>query len=295
MSILLGNSTQYSILTHTNCVTVLKTKTQIDSRFSAIGYANRIFAISAIHGEVEKLAFLHDNIYEHISPGDRVIYTGNYIGYGPNSAYVIDEILAFRRAVLAKRSMIPSDIIYLRGAQEEMWQKLLQLQFAPDPTKTFTWMLGNGLAATLGAYGLCQHDGIEACRQGIVGLSKWTAHIRDRLNNHAGHQTFTTQLVRAAYSPEDAQYPMLFVHSGIDTQKPLDEQGDSFWWAHDRFDQITEPYLPFEKVIRGYDPTHKGPSYNCVKATIDGGCGFGGDLACTAFASNGNIIDTLLC
>ncbi len=266
---------------------------QHDSRFSSLGKARRIFAISAIHGEIERLTLLHDEIFPHITAGDRIVYTGNYIGYGEHSPHVLDEILAFRRAVLAKPSMIPSDLIYLRGAQEEMWQKLLQLQFAPDPTKAFTWMLGNGLSNTLYAYGLCPHDGIEACRQGIVGITKWTNHIRDILKKHAGHQTLSTGLVRAAYTPKESEYPMLFVNAGIDTQKPLENQGDNFWWAHNRFDKIDEPYKPFEKIIRGYDPTHKGVNNDRVKATIDGGCGFGGTLICSAFTPNGEVIDTI--
>lgn len=266
-----------------------------DIRFSSLGKARRIFAISAIHGEIERLTLLHDQIFPHITAGDRVLYTGNYIGYGEHSPAVLDEILAFRRAVLSKPSMIPTDLVYLRGAQEEMWQKLLQLQFAPDPTKAFTWMLGNGLSNTLYAYGLCPHDGIEACRQGIVGLSEWTGHIRDVLKKHAGHQTFSTNLVRAAFTPRASEYPILFVNAGIDTQKPLENQGDNFWWAHERFDQIDQPYKPFEKIIRGYDPTHKGVEYNGVKATIDGGCGFGGTLVCSAFRPDGDVIDMVEC
>lgn len=260
-----------------------------------IGKARRIFAISAIHGEIERLTLLHDEIYPHIEAGDRIIYTGNYIGYGEHSHHVLDEILAFRRAVLAKPSMIPSDLIYLRGAQEEMWQKLLQLQFAPDPTNALTWMLGNGLTNTLYAYNLCPHEGIEACRQGIVGLSKWTNHIRDILKKHAGHDIFSTQLVRAAYTKEDSECPMLFVNAGINTESPLDNQGDSFWWAHNQFEKLNEPFKPFEKIIRGYDPTHKGVQHSEIKSTIDGGCGFGGTLVCSAFKTDGELIDMVEC
>ncbi len=266
-----------------------------DSRFSSLGQAKRILTISAIHGEIDKLTELHDTIFPHISVGDRIVYTGNYMGYGQNTVAVIDELLAFRRAVLAKRGMIPDDIIYLRGGQEEMWQKLLQLQFAPDPTKALVWMLGNGLNNTLHAYGMCPHDGIEACRQGIVGLSQWTTKIKTSFKNNPGHETFATQLVRAAFMPTTSAYPMLFVNAGIDAEKPLSNQGDNFWWAHKKFDHIETSYAPFEKVIRGYDPDHNGVSYNCIKATIDGGCGFGGDLICAVFSDQGDVLDTLAC
>lgn len=273
----------------------MSTQTRHDSRFTELGNADRIFAISAIHGDIERLTHLHDQIYPHITPGDRVLYTGNYIGYGAHSHYVLDEILAFRRAILAKPGIIPTDLVYLRGAQEEMWQKLLQLQFAPDPTKAFTWMLGNGLSNTLSAYGLCPHDGIEACNQGMIGITNWTNDIRDKFKKQPGHETFSNQLVRAAFTAQESDYPMLFVNAGIDTSKPLERQGDNFWWAHERFEQIDAAYKPFEKIIRGYDPAHKGINHNCVKATIDGGCGFGGTLVCSAFSADGDVIDMVEC
>ncbi len=217
------------------------------------------------------------------------------MGYGTQSCAVIDEILTFRRAVLARPGMIPSDFIYLRGAQEEMWQKLIQLQFCPDPSNTLLWMLGNGLNNTLYAYGLSSHDGAEACRQGMVSISAWTKEIRSTIKAHKGHDIFSAQLVRAAFTPKSSAYPMLFVNTGIDTNKHLTEQGDSFWWASNKFDHIDRAYAPFEKIIRGYDPNHNGVDFNCVKATIDGGCGFGGSLVCAVFNNDGSVLDTLHC
>ena len=37
------------------------------------------------------------------------------------------------------------DVAYLRGNQEEMWQKLLQLQFATDPRGVLKWMFEQGV------------------------------------------------------------------------------------------------------------------------------------------------------
>lgn len=269
--------------------------TQKDSRFLSLGHAKRIWTISAIHGDIDRLVTLHDTIYPQVNPGDRIVYTGNYIGHGAHSAEVVDEILTFRRAVLAKPAMIPSDLVYLRGAQEEMWQKLWQLQFAPDPMNTFLWMLDNGLHGTLESYGLCPSEGIESCRQGMVGITHWTRKIRRLLQEKTGHHQFAMHLVRAAYCAPGSPHPMLFVNAGIDISRPLERQGDSFWWAHAKFDQITIPYHPYKKVIRGFDPMHKGPEYNDVKATIDAGCGFGGDLLCALFSQDGVIVDSARC
>lgn len=264
-----------------------------DSRFVSLGRPGRIWAVSAIHGETERLTTLHDKLLKRVRPGDRIVYHGNYTGYSQSAADCVDEILTFRRLVLSMRGMMCSDIVYLRGAQEEMWQKLLQLQFAPDPTGVLLWMLGNGVSDTLYSYGLSPHDGIEACQAGMAGLGKWTTKIREATRRRPGHEIFGTQLLRAAFTGQNTPCPMLFVNAGIDVSKPLEEQGDQFWWAGQKFSEIQIPYAPFEKVIRGYDPDHQGVTVNCVTASIDGGCGFGGSLVCAGIAPDGEIIEML--
>lgn len=261
---------------------------KLDS-ISTLGQPQTVWSIPAIHADLEQLIRLHDAIFAHIKPGDRIVYHGNYTGYGERAVACIDEILAFRRMVLALPGIFPSDLVYLRGQQELIWEKLLQLQFAPDPTNVLLWMLGQGLTNTLYDYGLSPHDGIEACKTGIMGLTKWTNSIRKAMRRHPGHETFMNQLKRAAYTDEDAAHPLLFVHAGLNTQKPLDEQGDDLWWAGENFGHINAPYAPFAKVVRGFDPAHGGLDLNGVSATIDDGCGFGGPLICAAFAQDGQI------
>lgn len=270
-------------------------QTSGDSRFASIGAPRRIWVVSAIHGNTDRLTAVHDAIYDQIRPGDRLVYLGNYTGYSSGAAACVDEILTFRRMLLSIDGMMCSDIVYLKGQQEEMWQKLLQLQFAPDPTNVLLWMLGNGLAPTLESYGISAHDGIDACRGGAVALTKWTAQIRDAVRRRPGHETFSVHHSRAAFTNESCEYPMLFVHAGLNTKKGLSEQGDHFWWSAARFNEIDQAYLPFKKVIRGYDPARGGMHLNCVTATIDGGCGFGGNLVCAGFAENGEVIDIMEC
>ncbi len=261
--------------------------------FTCLGAPKRIWAVSAIHGDADRLTRLHDAIYAQIRPGDRIVYTGNYTGYGLNARESLDEILTFRRMVLARPGMIPGDLVYLRGQQEEILQKLLQLQFAPNPTDVYLWMLGNGLSHTLASYGLSHHDGIEACRAGVMGITKWTTQIRQAIRNNPGHEALYTHLTRAAHTREYGPHPILFVHAGLNVKKPLAEQGDHLWWSQNDFLSISEPYAPFQKVIRGYDPAHKGVQFNCVTASIDGGCGFGGTLIGTLFTENGDVEDLI--
>ena len=258
-----------------------------------IGKPQKIWTVPAVHADIKALTTLHDHIFEHFKAGDRIVYHGNYTGFGEASVACISEILTFRRMVLAMPGVVPADIVYLRGQQELIWEKLLQIPFAPDPTNVLLWMLGNGLNATLQDYGVSPHDGIEACKSGIMGLTRWTNIIRKALRAHPGHEIFMNQLKRAAYTDQDAAYPMLFVHAGLNPMNDLFAQGDHLWWAHEEFTQIEKAYKPFEKVIRGFDPDHAGMHLNCITATVDDGCGFGGKLVSVGFESDGNIAKIL--
>jgi len=264
-----------------------------DIRFTAIGAPRQIWAVSAIHGEVHRLIQLHDALMEQIRPGDRIVYLGNYTGYGSYSRETVDEILAFRRQILSIPGMKPDDLIYLRGGQEEMWQKLTQLQFCPNPVDTLLWMMGNGMNNTLQNYGICPHEGIIAAREGVMALTRWTNKVRETLRANPGHEIFMMQFRRAAYTSMDSRFPILFVNAGIDPARPLEQQEDNFWWSGNNFTDIHDPYQPFEKVIRGFDPTHQGITLNCVTASLDGGCGFGGSLVCAHMAADGEIYELL--
>lgn len=263
------------------------------SKFLSLGAPERIWAIPAIHAEVERLTHIHDQIAAHFTRGDKIVYMGNYTGYNPGAVATLNEILTFRRLILSIQGVQPVDLVYLRGRQEELWQRLLQLPFSPTPTETFLWMLGNGLGSSLSDYGICAHDGIESCKNGTVALTRFIDHIRAAVRAHRGHETFQAHTIRAAYTEGYAPYPMLFVHAGLNTQTSLDNQGDALWWGDEHFLNISEPYRPFEKVIRGYDPKHQGIELNCVTATLDNGCGFGGNLICTGFDQSGQIVETL--
>ena len=264
-----------------------------DSRFLSLGAPKRIWTISAVHGEAARLMDLHDNLLDFIEPGDRIVYHGNYIGYGPQPVETIDELLTFRRLVLSIPGMMPDDIVYLRGGQEEMWQKLMQLQFAQRPTDVLLWMLSKGMAGTLASYGISPHDGIVAAQEGVMSLTRWTGKIREAVRRRPGHDIFSTVLRRAAFTPVEGDYPLLFVHAGINPSQTLETQRDSFWWAGNDFNAIHVPYMPFQKVVRGFDPKHRGLNLNCVTATIDGGCGFGGALVCAGFDTEGNVLEIL--
>ena len=118
-------------------------------------------------------------------------------------------------------------VVFLRGAQEEMWQKALSLQFALTPLDVLDWMLGRGLAAIIEAYGASVAEGRIACRNGPLEIARWTRSLRERQAAHAGHAELLNSLKRATLGADGA---MVLSAAGVDADRPLDEQADAFWW-----------------------------------------------------------------
>ncbi len=260
----------------------------VDFRFASLKGAKRVWTVPSIHGEVGRLRQLHDNLIQNIRPGDRIVYLGNYIGVGQDSAPVIEEILGFRRQVLAIAGMQPGDLVYLRGQQEELLQRAFQLHFASSPWIVYEWMLDQGLAQTLESYGIDTREGLNAASSDSARLARWTGFVRHMVHRREGHDLFYGQLKRAAHT-NDAEKPMLFVNTGVKTDLRLEDQGDRFWWGGDDFQTITAAYDPYSRVIRGYDPQRRGLYINCVTATMDNGCGFGGSLTCAAWLADNSV------
>ena len=59
-----------------------------------------------------------------------------------------------------------------------MWQKLLQLQFAPNPKEVLPWMLQQGVGTTITAYGGDPARASSAAREGAVAITRWTNSLR---------------------------------------------------------------------------------------------------------------------
>lgn len=260
-------------------------------KFAVLRRASRIWAVASPHGEAARLAALHDRLAERFEvPGDRLVYLGNYLGRGSDVAATVDELLDFRRRVISLPGMFASDVVFLRGGQEEMWQKLLQIQFAVNPREVLDWMLGQGLGATLLAYGCEPQRGLAAARDGALALARWTASLRAALSARPGHRELLSALRRAAY---DDGNRLLFVHAGVDPSRPLANQGDALWWGAAGFGRWDQPFSEFDRVIRGYDAAHGGFSDTPFAITADGGCGFGGELTAICLSMQGDIVDRI--
>ena len=261
-----------------------------DSKFAVLRSDERTWAVAAIHGEAARLGALHVQLAERIRAGDNLVYLGNVFGRGEAVAETVEELLRFRRAFLARPGVFRDAVAYLRGSQEEMWHKLLQIQFAPNPGEVLTWMIGQGVGATVTAYGGSVEAGFDATRRGAVALTDWTGKLRRAMRARDGHNAFVSALRRAAYVADDS---LLFVHAGIDVTRPLSQQTDSFWWGGGDFDAINSPYGAFRRVVRGFDARHRGLEVKDVTTSIDGGCGFGGPLLAVCFDAAGQAADTI--
>lgn len=259
---------------------------EIDHRFAALGAPKRIWAVSSIHSDVERIAMVHDRLYKEFRAGDRIVYLGNMIGFGESTIETLDEILGFRRAVLSLSGVVPKDITYVKGLQEDLLHQLMQLQFYANATELLEWMLHNGVAPVLEAYGMGRQEAMVATHHGTLALTQWSARLRSVVQRHEGHAELFRSLKRAAFTSEHLSAPLLFVHAGLDPSRPVFEQGDALWCPTEDIEKtMLHDYDPFVKVIRGRKPDSFDYQVrvNCRTATLDGGCGFGGPLMCAGF------------
>lgn len=264
-------------------------------KFSSLGSPNRIWTISAINGQLQPLVDIHKAIFDRFTPGDRVVYTGNYLG-GENARplEVLDELLFFRRTLLAREGAMANDFVYLRGIQEELLDKFLQLQFAPDARRIVEWIADKHpeMHGILCAYGTSLPDAGRVSREGVISLTRWTAFLKKQMRKTAGHEVFFAALRRAAFTDkgEDCKNDnLLFVHAGIDPEATLTRQGDSFWWKAKDFNSLEAACPPFRSVVRGFDPAHGGVHIGKAAISLDGGCGYGGRLVCARLSDAGDV------
>ena len=80
--------------------------------------AERIWVVGAINGDHEALRAVHQKLAPRITPGDRLVYLGNYWGDGSGESVIatINELLLFRRYFIAIDGIDIADNVFLRGA-----------------------------------------------------------------------------------------------------------------------------------------------------------------------------------
>ena len=222
--------------------------------FVELRECSRIWAIGSIHSNIEAFYSIKKFILKNFKRDDKLVLLGNVIGLGNSSKEIISNIVNLRFDLMSKFKLKPSDIVFLRGAQEEMFSKILQLQIAPNPLEIITWMFEHGVDKTLESYGYSKQDVINVATSGTVSISRWTSKLNRSLLENPGHKDFFLNLKHAAYS---SSKKILFVNRGVDITRPLSAQNDCFWWGFQNFSEITKPYNSFNRIVRGYESIHK--------------------------------------
>lgn len=264
-------------------------------RFINLGQPDRIWVVSAINGQLGNLQSVHKVIADKFRSGDCLVYTGNYLcGDQGQALHALHEILTFPKYVGGVQN-----VTFLRGIQEELFSKMMQLQFAQNAPQVAGWMRDNHpeLDVLLQAYGSSFDEVLRTSREGIMSLTRFAAQLKAQLRLHDGHEEFFMNLRRAAFT-EDTDINtrtsndnnLLFVHAGLNPHLPLTSQGDSFWWASKNFNDMHARYEPFRTVIRGHDPFRRGVHVGPIAISLDGGCGIdGGKLVCARIANTGRV------
>ena len=235
------------------------------SNFYEIKNANKIWAIGSIHSRLDAFNSLKKHLLDDFRQGDYLIFLGNVIGLNKESTQTLDSVIDLRSRLLAKFSLSPEHIIFLRGAQEEMFLKMLQLQTAPNPHDVILWMFDHGVDSTIESYGLEKEDAIKITTQGTLSITKWTKKLNSILSKNIGHKEYFDHLKHAAFSESKK---ILFLNRGVDVSRPLSAQNDCFWWGYQNFSDLTYPYNSFVRIVRGYQSSKRNELQNAKHSIV---------------------------
>jgi len=261
------------------------------SNFVELKKSNKIWAIGSIHSNLKSFTSIKKFLLKNFEAKDKLIFLGNVIGLGSNSKETLSSIIDLRFNLMSKFTLKPDSIIFLRGAQEEMFSKLLQLQLAPNPNEIIEWMFDHGVNETIKSYGFSENEVKNIASSGTINISKWTKALNNVLNKNPGHTQYFLNLKHAAYSKTKK---ILFVNRGVDITRPLSAQNDCFWWGFQNFSSIDRPYKTFSRIVRGYESEHLNQQeilQNNVVCTLFKQPLSNKSVLCGIFAEDGEILD----
>jgi serine/threonine protein phosphatase 1 len=218
------------------------------------------YAIGDIHGRADLLTRMFERLEAEPRKGDRppiVVFLGDYIDRGPESAEVI-ELLLYKRPEGFEH-------YYLKGNHEEAL-----LSFIADPNAGKAWLAHGGLQ-TLGSYGVAPLPTVAASGK---DLARACQTFREKLpDTHLG---FFNRLQRYVTFGDYA-----FVHAGVDPARKLDAQTDQdLFWIRRRFLESTKKSS--HVIVHGHTPA-KEPYRDRRRVGVDTGAYFSGVLTAARF------------
>ena len=173
---------------------------------------------------------------------------GNIIGLGDNSKETLSSVIDLRFSLMSKFKLKSDSIIFLRGAQEEMFSKLLQLQLAPNPVEIVKWMFDHGVNKSINSYGFTEDEVSNIASTGTIKITKWTSNLNKVLKKNPGHTEYFLNLKHAAYSQSKK---ILFVNRGVDITRPLSAQNDCFGGVIKTFPSLKSLTIHLQKLLGG--------------------------------------------
>jgi len=262
-----------------------------DNKFQEFKNTDRIWAVGSLHSSIVSFQSIKKYILSNFKNGDKLIFLGNLIGYNNLSKEIISDVLSFRFNLMAKFKLDHEDVVFLRGAQEEMFSKLLQLHIAPNPREIIDWIFSHGVDQTLVSYDFDPDQFRSIATQGTIQINKLTSKLNKKISEISGHKEFFSNLKHAAFSNS---MEVLFVNRGVDLSRPLSAQNDCFWWGYQNFSLINRPYNTFRRIVRGYHSNKHNDlenSKNRILCTLYKQPLENNKILAGLFAKNGDIIE----
>tara|TARA_B100000575_G_scaffold290027_1_gene292896 strand:+ start:1348 stop:2160 length:813 start_codon:yes stop_codon:yes gene_type:complete len=259
--------------------------------FVELNKSGRLWALGSIHSNLRSFNLIKEFILNNFNSNDKLIFLGNIIGLGDFSKETLSSVIDLRFKLMSKFILQSNSIVFLRGAQEEMFSKLLQLQLAPNPSEIVNWMFEHGVNKTINSYGFSENEARNIASSGTIKISKWTSNLNKCLQKCPGHIQYFLNLKHAAYSHTKK---ILFVNRGVDITRPLSAQNDCFWWGFQNFSKIQQPYKTFVRIVRGYESKHLNQSEilkDKVVCTLFKQPLSNNNVLCGIFGENGEILD----
>ena len=221
------------------------------------------YAVGDIHGRLDLLKLLCERLEAAAAADSRtagapiVVFLGDYVDRGPESAGVIDFLLGQRPAGFERR--------FLRGNHEQSMQA-----FMADPMGNRAWLMQGG-AETLSSYGVSPPSPLGASEADWQAAA---AALRERVP--AAHVAFLDRLERYV-----ALGGYAFVHAGVHPARPLEAQTDQdLYWIRERFLNDPRPYA--YRVVHGHTPADR-PFADARRVGVDTGAYATGVLTAARF------------
>jgi len=153
-----------------------------NNKFQKFTNTDRIWAVGSLHSSIVSFQSIKKYILSNFRNGDKLVFLGNLIGYNNQSKEIITDVLNLRFRLMAKFNLVHEDIVFLRGAQEEMFSKLLQLQIAPNPREIINWIFSHGVDQTLVSYDFEPDQFRNIATQGTIQINKLTSRLNKKIS-----------------------------------------------------------------------------------------------------------------